>query len=84
MKQKSAIILIAVTLILMGACTPLSLLNKGKKAAKAVEAYIADDDGLAKDISRVVAAVANDDVLDSCCHVDCNLNRRFQSKHPGN
>ena len=61
-KRKSAIFLMLSALILMGACTPLSLLNKGKKAVKAVEAYVESEDGLTRDIGRVVAAVTGSEV----------------------
>ena len=44
MKRKSAIILLLSVLIMFGACTPLSLLNKGKKAVKEAESFVQKDD----------------------------------------
>ena len=40
MKRKSVFILLLSVLLLFGACTPLSLLHKGKKAVKEAESYV--------------------------------------------
>ncbi len=44
MKRKSVFILLLSVLLLFGACTPLSLLHKGKKAMKEGKAYIEKND----------------------------------------
>ena len=44
MKRKSAFILLLSVLVFFGACTPLSLLHKGKKAVKEAESYVQQSD----------------------------------------
>ena len=44
MERKSVIVLLLSVLIVFGACTPLSLLNKGKKAMKEAESYVQHND----------------------------------------
>ena len=44
MNRKSALILLLSVLIVFGACTPLSLLNKGKKAMKEAESFVHQND----------------------------------------
>ena len=44
MNRKSALILLLSVLIMFGACTPLSLLNKGKKAMKEAESFVHQND----------------------------------------
>ncbi len=44
MERKSVIVLLLSVLIVFGACTPLSLLNKGKKAMKEAESFVQHND----------------------------------------
>ena len=44
MERKSVIVLLLSVLIVFGACTPLSLLNKGKKAMKEAKSYVQHND----------------------------------------
>ena len=44
MKRKSVVIMLLSVLMLFGACTPLSLLHKGKKAAKKAATYVRQND----------------------------------------
>jgi len=44
MERKSVVVLLLSVLIVFGACTPLSLLNKGKKAMKEAKSYVQHND----------------------------------------
>ena len=63
-KRKSVAFILLSVLIMFGACTPLSLLHKGKKAVKEAESYVNAPSvkALAQKVAGGVAALENAEV----------------------